>query len=60
MLAMTMGIFLRLTLVLQGSDVVIHLASYGMSGASQLNTKRVEQVNVIGTENVCGHLHTDD
>uniref|UniRef100_A0A8C8RD57 Short chain dehydrogenase/reductase family 42E, member 1 n=1 Tax=Pelusios castaneus TaxID=367368 RepID=A0A8C8RD57_9SAUR len=31
---------------------VFHIASYGMSGREQLNGKRIEDVNVRGTENV--------
>ncbi|CAH1795070.1 unnamed protein product [Owenia fusiformis] len=31
---------------------VYHLASYGMSGREQLNKKLIEEVNVLGTENV--------
>ncbi|XP_048762350.2 short-chain dehydrogenase/reductase family 42E member 1-like isoform X2 [Ostrea edulis] len=37
---------------LQGADCVYHMASYGMSGREQLNTKVIEAVNVGGTQNV--------
>ncbi|XP_078318967.1 short-chain dehydrogenase/reductase family 42E member 1-like [Crassostrea virginica] len=37
---------------LQGADCVYHMASYGMSGREQLNTKLIEAVNIQGTENV--------
>ncbi|XP_061175735.1 short-chain dehydrogenase/reductase family 42E member 1-like [Saccostrea echinata] len=37
---------------LKGADCVYHMASYGMSGREQLNTKVIEAVNVEGTENV--------
>lgn len=37
---------------LQGVDCVYHMASYGMSGREQLNTKLIEAVNIQGTENV--------
>lgn len=36
----------------QEVDCVYHLASYGMSGREQLNTKLIEEVNVQGTNNV--------
>ncbi|KAJ7311864.1 hypothetical protein JRQ81_006179 [Phrynocephalus forsythii] len=35
-----------------GVTCVFHIASYGMSGREQLNRKRIEDVNVRGTENV--------
>ncbi|KAL4240509.1 hypothetical protein ACF0H5_001300 [Mactra antiquata] len=35
-----------------GVDCVYHMASYGMSGREQLNRKRIEAVNVTGTNNV--------
>ena len=38
--------------LLQDIDVCFHLASYGMSGADQLNQGRVTEVNVGGTRNV--------
>ncbi|XP_002711704.1 short-chain dehydrogenase/reductase family 42E member 1 [Oryctolagus cuniculus] len=31
---------------------VFHIASYGMSGREQLNRRRIEEVNVGGTENI--------
>ncbi|XP_062605705.1 short-chain dehydrogenase/reductase family 42E member 1-like isoform X1 [Saccostrea cucullata] len=37
---------------LKGADCVYHLASYGMSGKEQFNTKLIEEVNIKGTENV--------
>ncbi|XP_048371790.1 short-chain dehydrogenase/reductase family 42E member 1 isoform X2 [Sphaerodactylus townsendi] len=37
---------------IRGVDCVFHIASYGMSGREQLNRKRIEDVNVRGTENV--------
>ncbi|XP_042293948.1 short-chain dehydrogenase/reductase family 42E member 1 isoform X2 [Sceloporus undulatus] len=37
---------------LRGVTFVFHIASYGMSGREQLNRKRIEDVNVKGTENV--------
>lgn len=37
---------------LHGVTCVFHVASYGMSGREQLNRKRIEDVNVRGTENV--------
>ncbi|XP_054856453.1 short-chain dehydrogenase/reductase family 42E member 1 [Eublepharis macularius] len=36
----------------QGVACVFHIASYGMSGREQLNRKRIEDINVRGTENV--------
>ncbi|XP_074648240.1 short-chain dehydrogenase/reductase family 42E member 1-like [Tubulanus polymorphus] len=38
--------------VLENADCVYHLASYGMSGREQLNSKLIEDVNINGTENV--------
>lgn len=38
--------------VLSGVDCVYHMASYGMSGREQLNRRRIESVNVGGTENI--------
>ncbi|EGD78877.1 hypothetical protein PTSG_01854 [Salpingoeca rosetta] len=37
---------------LKDADVCVHVASYGMSGAEQLNKARVHAVNVNGTSNV--------
>ncbi|KAJ6657180.1 hypothetical protein lerEdw1_002769 [Lerista edwardsae] len=37
---------------LRGVTCVFHIASYGMSGREQLNRKRIEDVNVRGTENI--------
>ncbi|XP_074144327.1 short-chain dehydrogenase/reductase family 42E member 1 [Sminthopsis crassicaudata] len=37
---------------LQNVTCVFHIASFGMSGKEQLNHKRIEDVNVKGTENV--------
>ncbi|XP_063169035.1 short-chain dehydrogenase/reductase family 42E member 1 [Candoia aspera] len=37
---------------LQGISCVFHIASYGMSGQDQLNQKRIEEVNIKGTENI--------
>ncbi|KAL7978966.1 hypothetical protein Chor_001269 [Crotalus horridus] len=37
---------------LQGMSCVFHIASYGMSGRDQLNPKRIEEVNVKGTDNI--------
>nr|XP_020669240.1 short-chain dehydrogenase/reductase family 42E member 1 [Pogona vitticeps]XP_020669242.1 short-chain dehydrogenase/reductase family 42E member 1 [Pogona vitticeps] len=37
---------------LRGVTCVFHIASYGMSGREQLNRKRIENINVRGTENV--------
>ncbi|XP_077166608.1 short-chain dehydrogenase/reductase family 42E member 1 [Paroedura picta] len=37
---------------LRGASCVFHVASYGMSGWEQLNCKRIQDVNVRGTENV--------
>ncbi|KAM6430407.1 short-chain dehydrogenase/reductase family 42E member 1 isoform 1-T2 [Liasis olivaceus] len=37
---------------LQGMSCVIHIASFGMSGREQLNQKRIEEVNIRGTENI--------
>uniref|UniRef100_A0A6J0VCK1 Short-chain dehydrogenase/reductase family 42E member 1 n=1 Tax=Pogona vitticeps TaxID=103695 RepID=A0A6J0VCK1_9SAUR len=37
---------------LRGVTCVFHIASYGMSGREQLNQKRIEDINVRGTENV--------
>ncbi|XP_070808982.1 short-chain dehydrogenase/reductase family 42E member 1 [Pituophis catenifer annectens] len=37
---------------LQGVSCVFHIASYGMSGREQLNPKRIEEVNVKGTNNI--------
>lgn len=37
---------------LRGADCVFHTASYGMSGSEQLDRKRIEEVNIQGTENV--------
>uniref|UniRef100_A0A8D2LDW1 Short chain dehydrogenase/reductase family 42E, member 1 n=2 Tax=Varanus komodoensis TaxID=61221 RepID=A0A8D2LDW1_VARKO len=37
---------------LQGVSCVFHIASYGMSGREQLNRRRIEDVNLRGTENV--------
>ncbi|XP_068673469.1 short-chain dehydrogenase/reductase family 42E member 1-like isoform X1 [Montipora foliosa] len=33
-------------------DLVFHCASYGMSGREQLNQRKIEKVNVHGTQNV--------
>ena len=44
---------LFLGLVSKGMDVCIHIASFGMSGAGQLNKAKVAAVNVQGTSNVC-------
>ncbi|XP_025112210.1 LOW QUALITY PROTEIN: short-chain dehydrogenase/reductase family 42E member 1-like [Pomacea canaliculata] len=38
--------------LIEGADVVYHMASYGMSGREQLNKKLIEEVNIGGTENV--------
>lgn len=38
--------------LLKGADVVFHVASYGMSGAAQLNVRMVEDVNIGGTQNI--------
>ncbi|XP_060592780.1 short-chain dehydrogenase/reductase family 42E member 1-like [Ruditapes philippinarum] len=38
--------------MLTNVDCVYHMASYGMSGREQLNRRRIEAVNVGGTENV--------
>lgn len=35
-----------------GNHCVFHLCSYGMSGREQLNTKKIEQINCAGTQNV--------
>jgi len=35
-----------------GADVVFHVASYGMSGSSQLQRSIVRDINVTGTKNV--------
>ncbi|XP_059927675.1 short-chain dehydrogenase/reductase family 42E member 1-like [Gadus macrocephalus] len=37
---------------LSGVDCVFHSASYGMSGREQLNRRRIQEVNVGGTQNV--------
>ncbi|XP_026569814.1 short-chain dehydrogenase/reductase family 42E member 1 [Pseudonaja textilis] len=37
---------------LQGMSCVFHIASYGMSGRDQLNPRRIEEVNVKGTNNI--------
>ncbi|XP_053126411.1 short-chain dehydrogenase/reductase family 42E member 1 isoform X2 [Hemicordylus capensis] len=37
---------------LRGVSCIFHTASFGMSGREQLNWKRIEDVNVKGTENV--------
>jgi nucleoside-diphosphate-sugar epimerase len=41
-----------LEIAFRGADVVFHIASYGMSGAAQLDNKRVNAINVEGTKRV--------
>lgn len=37
---------------MHGVNCVYHMASFGMTGHEQLQRKRIEQVNIIGTENI--------
>uniref|UniRef100_A0A8C6YH51 Short chain dehydrogenase/reductase family 42E, member 1 n=1 Tax=Naja naja TaxID=35670 RepID=A0A8C6YH51_NAJNA len=37
---------------LQGMSCVFHMASYGMSGRDQLNPRRIQEVNIKGTDNI--------
>ncbi|KAK3236180.1 hypothetical protein CYMTET_53659, partial [Cymbomonas tetramitiformis] len=41
-----------LTQRFHGSDAVLHVASYGMSGKEMLNRKKTREINVLGTRNV--------
>ncbi|KAJ3694652.1 hypothetical protein LUZ60_000029 [Juncus effusus] len=42
---------------LTGTDIVFHLASYGMSGKEMLQARRVEQINIDGTCNILDVCH---
>lgn len=42
----------RLTELFQGAFAVFHVASYGMSGSSQLQGEKVRSINVDGTKSV--------
>lgn len=46
--------------VFHGVDSVYHIASYGMSGRDQLNRKRIEDVNVKGTDCVIEACKAND
>ena len=43
---------LQMVPLLAGIDICFHIASYGMSGAAQLDKRRVSEVNVSGTQNI--------
>ncbi|RUS85401.1 hypothetical protein EGW08_006844 [Elysia chlorotica] len=50
----------KVTEAIEGASVVYHMASYGMSGKSQLDKKRIELVNIGGTDTVIeACLHHD-